>query len=126
MRPLLRFIAWEHIPGSRRFYNQMTPDKKVRVTKMIIGILHFELILPCSNSLKDKRAILNRIKSRIKNNYNISIAETDSKDKWSRAILAAVTVSSEKIVVDQLLEKVIGYIKSFPEVQLINYEVEII
>jgi len=93
---------------------------------MIIGILHFELILPRCNSLKDKRAILNRIKTRIRNNYNISIAETDSKDKWGKAILAAVTVSSDKVLVDRLIQKIVQFVGAFPDVQLSHYEVEII
>ncbi len=93
---------------------------------MIIGILHCEFFISSCNSLKDKRAILNRIKTRVRNKFNVSIAETDNQNIWRSATVSIVTVSSDKVLVEKLINSVVNYIKSFPEIELNDYEVELI
>jgi uncharacterized protein YlxP (DUF503 family) len=64
---------------------------------MIIGVLTLELHLPESNSLKSKRIIIKSLKDRIKNKFNVSIAEIDGNDLWQRCVLGAACVA--KLVV---------------------------
>ena len=58
------------------------------------------------------------MKDKIRNNFNVSIAEIDHEDKWQRASLAVSTVSNEKKHVESTLSKVINRINA-------NYRVEI-
>ncbi|HHF58000.1 MAG TPA: DUF503 domain-containing protein, partial [candidate division WOR-3 bacterium] len=52
---------------------------------MLVGVLILDLYIPASNSLKDKRGILKRLKDRIRNKFNVSVSEIDDQDVWRRA-----------------------------------------
>ena len=47
---------------------------------MLVGTLEVELYLPGTSSLKEKRFILKSIKTKIRNSYNVSIAEVDFQE----------------------------------------------
>ena len=49
---------------------------------MNIGVLKIDILLSDSHSLKDKRRVLRKLKDRLKNNFNISVAEIDDLNKW--------------------------------------------
>lgn len=62
---------------------------------MIVGLLTIELFIPGSQSLKEKRMVLRRIKDRVKK-FNIAVSEVEHHDLWQRAGLAVVTVSTDQ------------------------------
>jgi hypothetical protein len=61
-----------------------------------IGVLTLELRLDYSHSLKDKRHVVQSLKERLRHKHNVAVAEIDFQDLWQRALLAAVTVSSDR------------------------------
>ncbi|MBN2409413.1 MAG: DUF503 domain-containing protein [Candidatus Aminicenantes bacterium] len=74
---------------------------------MVIGLLSLEIFLPYSQSLKDKRKVLNTLRDRIHSRFNAAFAELDFQDKWQRAGLGIVTLNSQKGLVDQVLQKIL-------------------
>jgi uncharacterized protein YlxP (DUF503 family) len=62
---------------------------------LIVGIALIELHIPGSSSLKAKRSVLNRIKERVKNRFNASVAEVDYQDLWQRAAIGVAVVGIE-------------------------------
>jgi uncharacterized protein YlxP (DUF503 family) len=60
---------------------------------MRIAILHVELFIPYSHSLKDKRMVLRRIKDRLQK-FNVAVAEIEHQDVWQRAGLGIVAIST--------------------------------
>jgi uncharacterized protein len=71
-----------------------------------IGVLTLELRLDESHSLKDKRQVVKALKDRLRNEFNVSVAEIDYQDLWQRALLAAVTVSSAHSHAESVLQNV--------------------
>jgi uncharacterized protein YlxP (DUF503 family) len=69
---------------------------------MTVALLSVELHLPMSQSLKDKRMVLRRLKDRLRA-ANVSVAEVAHQDLWQRAGLAIVTVSSDGGVAERTL-----------------------
>ena len=61
---------------------------------MIVGISVFELHLPTSRSLKDKRRVVKSLIERVHQRYRLSIAETDFHDLHQRAEIAIAAVSA--------------------------------
>ena len=59
-----------------------------------------------SHSLKDKRHVVKGLKDRLRNKFNVSVAEIDYQDLWQRAVVAAVTVSSDQVQAEQVLQSV--------------------
>jgi uncharacterized protein YlxP (DUF503 family) len=93
---------------------------------MIVGLLTLELHLPESNSLKSKRFIIKSLKDRIKNKYNVSIAEIDANDLWQRSVLGAACVANGTKIVNQTLNGVRELILSTPSVELIDSTMEML
>src|SRR5262249_35356510 len=74
-------------------------------TIMVVGLLTVELHVPGSQSLKDKRMVLRRIKDRLKK-FNVAVSEVEHHDLWQRAALAGVTVSTAEKHADRELAAV--------------------
>jgi hypothetical protein len=73
---------------------------------MVIGVLSLEFFLPACRSLKDKRRILLSFKDRVRGRFNVAVAEVDFQDVWQRALMSVVTLSSDRKVVDQTLQRI--------------------
>ncbi|MBN1782102.1 DUF503 domain-containing protein [bacterium] len=93
---------------------------------MMVGILQVGIFLPECHSLKEKRAVLKGMKNRIRNMFNVSVAEVDYLDKWQRTTLAAAFVSNEKKHAEQTLEKLLKFIENDLRIEVIESLVEII
>ncbi len=92
---------------------------------MIIGSLSLELDVLEAFSLKDKRRVLKSLKDRLKNKFNISVAEIGHKNVWNRALIAVVNVSDETSHVDKQLSEVVNFIEQIHNVSIIKMHREI-
>lgn len=83
-----------------------------------------ECIIYDAHSLKEKRAVLQRIIMRIRQRFNVAICEMDYLDLWQRTALSIVTVSSSRIQAEKEMQKVLAFIDSFPELErtVTNFE----
>jgi len=70
---------------------------------MTVALLSLELFLPMSQSLKDKRMVLRRLKDRL-GSLNIAVAEVAHQDLWQRAGLGVVTIATS----DEMAEKMLS------------------
>lgn len=93
---------------------------------MIIGICTIVLFIPDKNSLKGKRQVIKSIKDRVRNKYNVSIAEVADHDLWQKAVLGIALVGNEKKFVNQVMDKVLDLIRSSPLVEVIDYKIEMV
>ena len=93
---------------------------------MRVGLLTLQLHLPESNSLKSKRFIIKSLKDRIKNKFNVSIAEIDANDLWQRSVLGAACVANETKVINQTLDGVRNMVLNTPSVELIDSMMEML
>ena len=85
---------------------------------MFIFCLEIHLSLR-SHSLKEKRGIVKSILGRAKNRFNVACAEVDRQDNATVAVLAFVTVSPDKNIPRQALEKVEEWIyHDWPDVEI--------
>ena len=72
----------------------------------VIGVLTLDLHVLHSHSLKDKRQVVKSLKDRLRERFNVSVAEIDALDSWQHAVVAAVTVSNDRTHAEQLLQAV--------------------
>ena len=94
---------------------------------MIIGVCEIELSLPESGSLKAKRSILKSLLARLRNTFNVAVAEVDHQDVWQSAVIGIVTVTNSTVHANQMLSNVINWIEdNYPEALIINQSIEII
>jgi uncharacterized protein YlxP (DUF503 family) len=94
---------------------------------MNIGVCKITLRLPENLSLKGKRQVVKSITSRVKNRFNVSVAEVVDHDLWQIATLGVCCVSNSKRHANQVLSKVVNFMaNSRYEVELLDYEIEIL
>jgi uncharacterized protein YlxP (DUF503 family) len=90
---------------------------------MVVGLLTIELHVSGSQSLKDKRAVLRRVKDRLKK-FNVAVSEVEHHDLWQRAALAVVTVSTDQPHADRELAAVADEIERVEPGLVTRTEVE--
>ncbi|AST07495.1 hypothetical protein AF2641_11755 [Anoxybacillus flavithermus] len=83
----------------------------------MIGYVACECIIYDVQSLKEKRAVLQRIVTRLKQKYNISVAEIDYQDVWQRTKLGIVAITAERTATEQELQRALQFLDSFPEIE---------
>lgn len=71
-----------------------------------VGVLTMEVCIEHAHSLKDKRQVVKSVKERLRHKHNIAIAEIGYQDVWQSALIAAVTVSSSRLLAEQILNAV--------------------
>jgi uncharacterized protein YlxP (DUF503 family) len=69
---------------------------------MRVAVLRVEIHIPSSQSLKDKRMVLRRIKDRLQK-FNVAVAEVEHQETWQRATLGIVAISNTTLHVEQEL-----------------------
>jgi len=85
------------------------------------------LHLPGCHSLKEKRQVIKSVMARVRQRFEVAIAEVDEQDRWQIAKLGVSCVSNSSQHIDEILGRVLRYIEETrPDVQVTNSEVEII
>jgi len=93
---------------------------------MNVGVCTVNLRLPENSSLKGKRRVLNSITTRVRNKFNVSIAEVDDNDVWQLATLGICYISNNSRYTNEVLSKVMDTIANGRfDVEILNYEIEI-
>jgi len=88
-----------------------------------IGAARVTLYLEGSFSLKDKRHVVRSITQRVRNRFNVGIAEVEDLDDQRVATLAVVCVSNSAPHADEMLATVIAFIERRVEMGVLG-EVE--
>lgn len=93
---------------------------------MVIGLLTLDLHFPGARSLKDKRHALRSLETRIRNKFNVALAEVEHQDLWQRARLAVVTVNTDHGHLDSTLSAVTSEAASARDIELLDAHTEIL
>jgi uncharacterized protein len=91
---------------------------------MIVGIAICECIIYDAHSLKEKRAVLQRILTRLKQKFNVSVSEVGYQDVWQRTKIAIVAVTSNTVMTELELQNALKLIDSFPEIERTITDIE--
>ena len=95
---------------------------------MRVGVCRIFLRIPENQPLKQKRqvvkSIIDRI-DRVKNRFNVAIAEVDALNSHQTVVLGAVTVSNDSRHVNRVLSHVVSYIEDTASAELTDYEIEL-
>jgi len=93
---------------------------------VVVGVLKLTLYLPENHSLKGKRGVLKKIKARVGNTFNVSIAECGEHDLWQRAELGICQVGTDAAHVDGALRQVVRFIDDMQVAELGDDHVELL
>lgn len=94
---------------------------------MVVGVLTLRLALPASQSLKDKRRILQSLMAKVRREFNVSVAEIDQNDTWQSAVLGMASVSNDAEYTRNLLLRVVQTLEEERrDTQVLDYQIEML
>src|SRR6202171_3977811 len=79
---------------------------------MHVGIARVALHLAENSSLKGKRMVVKSVAQRVRNRFNVAVAEIDTQDAWQVATLGIVCISDDPRDSNEVLSKVSDFIES--------------
>ena len=93
---------------------------------MVIAYAVFDLHLPGCRGLKEKRMIVKSLKTRIRNEFQVSAAEVGDQDLLQRAGLGVAAVGGEQPPLDALLQHVLTFVEENLDGEILEYRNEFI
>jgi uncharacterized protein YlxP (DUF503 family) len=93
---------------------------------VVVARLRVQFLLPGCTSLKEKRFVLNSLKARLRNRFNVALCETDFQDKWQRSELGLATVSSGRRGAEKTAESIITFLERDHRIVFLECEKEIL
>jgi uncharacterized protein YlxP (DUF503 family) len=93
---------------------------------MIIGTAKINLYANWVHSLKEKRMVVKSILAKVKNKFNVSIAEIENQDYHQTITIGIACVSNDTGHANSMLQQVIDYIENNTEAIMENVDIEIL
>jgi len=92
-----------------------------------VGLLTLEIYVPGITSLKEKRGIVKPLVARLRNEFNVSVAEVEDQDQLGHAVLAVTAVSASPDYVHGLLTRVAESVSEWRlDAELVDYRIEML
>jgi hypothetical protein len=90
-------------------------------------VLRFSLRIPESGSLKDKRQVVRSVAQRVRNKFQVAVAEVDDHDAWQRATIGVACVSNSARHCDDVLREIVAFIEgSRLDAEVLDVETEVL
>jgi uncharacterized protein len=92
-----------------------------------VGICKIRLRLPDNLSLKGKRQVVKSLTARLKNKFDVSVAEVEDNDLWQLATIGICFVSNDKRFTNEVLSKTVDFVVNGQgDYEFLDYEIEIL
>ncbi len=93
---------------------------------MNVGICRVTLRLPENGSLKGKRQVLRSLTTRLRNKFNVAVAEVGDNESWQIATIGVTCVSNDARHAQEMLDKVVAFIEyTRLDAELLDSEIEV-
>lgn len=93
---------------------------------MFIGILRVEFMLHGNESLKDKRRVAQSLKQKVRNKFNVAVAEVGSENSMDYLSLAIVSASNDKTHLQSRMTKCLNMVQAACDEELVYDDIEIV
>ncbi len=91
----------------------------------LILYMELEFYLPFCHSLKEKRSFVKSLIGKLRNNFNVSVAEIDYLNTWQKSLIGVVSISNSRQILDKLSNKILSYIENYYPGTLVNHYIDI-
>ena len=93
---------------------------------MFVGVCRITLRLPENSSLKDKRQVVQSVTKRLRNKFNVAVAEVADNDTWQIATLGISCVSNDARHAREVLDHVVAFVQQQRlDAELLESEIEV-
>lgn len=95
-----------------------------REREMVVLSCVVEVFIPHASSLKDKRRVIKGLLERLRQRFNVSVAEISHHDLWQRSCLAMASVGTDNRYVEGILQKAVNFIEESGLVEVTHYYID--
>jgi hypothetical protein len=93
---------------------------------MIVGLCRLNLRLPGKGSLKEKRQVVRSVTARLRNKFDVAVAEVDDNDRWQIATIGVACVSNDAAHARRMLEEAVEFVRATRlDAELLDHEIEV-
>lgn len=92
---------------------------------MIVGACLVDLHIHGSQSLKAKRGVVRSIVRRVRNRFNLSVAEVGGQDTWQHAVLGLCAAGSDARRVRLELERASDFIEELHLAEVLGVDFDV-
>ncbi len=93
---------------------------------MFVGAAIVELRLHGCQSLKQKRGIVRSIVARVRNRFNVAVAEVGGQDKWQLSQLGLSAAGGDATIVRRVLDRATDYIEELHLAEVLSVDIEVV
>ena len=93
---------------------------------MVVGVVVVEIHVESSQSLKAKRGVVRSIAGRVRNRFNVSVAEVGGQGTWQRATLGLSMTGNDEATVRRTLARVVDFVEETHLAQVLGQDVEVL
>lgn len=93
---------------------------------MVVGVCGISLLIHDAHSLKGKRQVIKSLQEKVRNRFNVSMAEVGDNDLWQRAELAVAAIGNDRAFINSVIDKVVNFIENLHVAEIIDHRIEII
>jgi uncharacterized protein YlxP (DUF503 family) len=90
---------------------------------MLIGAALIELALPEPDSIKARRRVAHAVKDRVRQRFNVSVAEIGDSDDRHIVCLGCVAVGVDPRHLQRVLEKVVRFVEGLGLAELVEDDI---
>jgi uncharacterized protein len=92
---------------------------------VLVALTRFDLRIPGSGSLKEKRHVVKTLSAGIRAKFNVSVAEVDHHELWQRTAIGVAAVAREPYHARKVMHEVERFIERHPGVETIDAELSL-
>jgi uncharacterized protein len=93
---------------------------------VLVALERFDLRIPGSRSLKQKRHVIASLTSAIRQRFPVSVAEVDHQDLWQRATIAVAAVGADQHHLRRVMHEVEKFVDRWTQTEVIERELELL
>ena len=93
---------------------------------MVVGTLVITLQVPDSGSLKEKRQVVRSLTARLRQTFNVGVAEVGDQDLWQSAVIGIACVSADSRHADEMCQKILGFVENEAEALVLRSRFELL
>ena len=93
---------------------------------MTVGVCRIVLRLPENASLKGKRRVVKSLTEKLRNKFNVAVAEVDANDRWQIAVIGLTCVSNDERHARAMLDRAVDFVQQTRlDAELLESEIEV-
>ena len=95
-------------------------NKEREVNIMLIASCQIKLIAPWVHSLKEKRMIIKSLLAKLRNQFNVTVAEIDCQDIHQTIVIGIAAIVANRQVGDSTIDHILDFIEESTEAEIID------